>query len=301
MATPFTEDFALDLDALQEVVRFLISRGVRTGHGAILVGGAGGEHPLLSIEERKKVMSAGVEAAQGEVPVVTSIQHTDVRLIEDMARHASNAGLDAVQLSPTYYYPCTEGDALRLFERVAKVSDTPIMAYHTWFHGLHMSIDLLHRLAEIENVRALKWSTADAGSFREGIAAMADELVVFNNSDEIVLAHMLGARGFIAHVGGCWPDYSVKMWDLMEQGDYATVEEMLASFKLKWRKWVGKVVQVTSGEGPIMKAPMEEVGLPVGPPRPPAIRPPEYLMAELREIMKSAGVPKARVAETAAR
>ena len=54
VATPFTEDYALDLEALHDNIRFMIDRGVRTGQGSLLVGGAGGEHPTLNIEERKE-------------------------------------------------------------------------------------------------------------------------------------------------------------------------------------------------------------------------------------------------------
>lgn len=296
VATPFAEDFALDLHTLHDNIRFIIDHGIRTGQGSLLVGGAGGEHPTLSVEERKAVMDVGVEAAQGEAPVVTSIQHTDVRAIVEMAQHAEKAGLQGVQLGPTYYYASSEPDALRLYQRVAEASDVSIMVYNTWWEGLDMSLDLLRRIAEIETVRALKWDTPDHDTYRDGIVIFANDLVVIDNKDEHILSHMLGARGFIAHLGGCWPEYSLKIWQLLEQRDYAAAAETLASFKWGWRRWTTKVAEVTAGEGPIIKAPMEEVGLRVGPPRPPAIRPPEHLLTELRELMRSAGVPGLRVA-----
>ena len=132
MATPFTEDFRLDLDALRHNLRFTIDHGVRTGSGSLLVGGAAGEHPLLSVDERKAVMDAAVDAVQGDAPVITSIQHTDARMVVEMARHAARAGTQAVQVSPAYYYPATEGDVLRLFHSVADAADVSIMAYNTW-------------------------------------------------------------------------------------------------------------------------------------------------------------------------
>lgn len=92
-AAPFTEEFALDLDALREHVRFMIDHGVTTGQGALLVAAAGGEHPTMNVEERKAVMKAAVEEAAGEVPVLTSIQHTDVRVIVELAQHAAEAGI----------------------------------------------------------------------------------------------------------------------------------------------------------------------------------------------------------------
>ena len=300
MATPFTEDFQLDLDALRHNLRFTIEHGVRTGNGSLLVGGAAGEHPLLSIDERKALMEAAVDAVQGDAPVITSIQHTDARTVADMARHAARVGISAVQISPAYYYPATDGDVLRLFHRVADAADVSIMVYNTWWLGFSMSLDLLEQLAEIETVRALKWATPDDDSFRDGIVTFADRLVVLDNTDRLAWSHALGARGFVGHLGTCWPEYPLKVWGLLEAQDYVGVKDVLASFKWGWRRWIARVGQVTAGEGPIIKAPMEIVGLPAGPPRPPAIRPPEHLMAELRELMDAAGVPKVGAADVSA-
>ena len=294
VATPFTEDYTLDLDALQDNIRFMIDRGVRTGQGSLLVGGAGGEHPTLNIDERKAVMSAALEAAQGEVPVLASIQHTDTRVVVELARHASKVGLDGAQLGPTYYYTPTEGDVLRLFEMVAKESDVPLMIYHTWWEGLNMSLDLLQRLAEMETVRALKWSSPDPAHYRQTQLALADTLVIIDNSGEQVLSHVMGARGFITHLSGFWPEYPLEIWQLLEKGDYAAAKDKLASFKWKWIQWRSRVAQETGGEGPFIKAAMEAVGLQVGPPRPPSVRPSKQLLDELEGLLDAAGVPKAQ-------
>ena len=294
VATPFTEDYTLDLDALQDNIRFMIDRGVRTGQGSLLVGGAGGEHPTLSIDERKAVMSAALEAAQGEVPVLSSIQHTDTRVVVELARHASKVGLDGAQLGPTYYYTPTEGDVLRLFEMVARESDVSLMIYHTWWEGLNMSLDLLQRLAEMESVRALKWSAPDPEHYRQTQLALADTLVIIDNAGEQVSSHIMGARGFITHLSGFWPEYPLEIWRLLEQGDYVAAKDKLSSFKWKWNLWRNRVAQVTGGEGPFIKAAMEAVGLRTGPPRPPSVRPPKHLLDELQVLLDSASVPKAR-------
>jgi len=292
VATPFTEDFALDLEALHNNIRFMIDGGVITGQGSLLVGGAGGEHPLLNVEERKLVMTTAMEAARGEAPVLSSIQHTDSRVIVELAQHASEVGLNGAQLGPTYYYQPTEGDVLRLFELVAKESDVSLMIYHTWWEGLTMSIDLLKRLSDIESVRSLKWSSGDVGHYRKGLVELSDELVMIDNSGQQTTSHLLGARGFITHLSGFWPAYPLEIWQLLEKRDYAAVTARLIEFKYKWSEWVGKVIAFTGGEGPFIKAAMEEVGLTVGPPRLPSVRAPSHLLDELRELLASANVPK---------
>ena len=127
VATPFKEDFSLDLAALQENIHFMIAGGVKTGDGVLLVGAAGGEFASLSLEERKAVMDASVEAAQGPVPIMASIQHTDYRIILDLAKYAAKVGLAGAQLGQPYYYPSTERDVYHLFKMVSDHSSVTLM------------------------------------------------------------------------------------------------------------------------------------------------------------------------------
>ena len=209
VATPFKEDFSLDLDALRDNVRFMINRGVRTGNGTLLVGGAGGEHPAMNADERKTVMDVAMEAADGEVPVLTSVQHTDTRVTIDLAQHAAAAGLQGVQLGPTYYYVPTEGDVSRLFDLVASESDVMLMIYHTHWDGLTMSMGLLRELADMPTVGALKWSAPTSDLYEEGLVEFSGKLSVIDNGGRHVLSHQLGAAGlhhaperFLARVHG---------------------------------------------------------------------------------------------------
>lgn len=292
VATPFKEDYSLDIDALQSNIRFMIENGVVTGYGTLLVGGAGGEHPALNVSERKAVMTAAMDAAQGEAPVLTSIQHTDYRVVIELANHAHQAGLQGAQLGPTYYYEPTESDALRLFQLVSGESDITIMIYHTWWEGLTMSIGLLKELADIDSVRALKWSAPNESLYRDGLVALADQLAVIDNSGQQIISHIMGARGFITHLSGFWPEYPVEIWNLLEQGDYVAAKQRLADFKWKWTEWRAKVCAITGGEGPFIKAAMEAVGLPAGPPRPPSVRPSKNLMLELDALLTECQVPR---------
>ena len=291
VATPFKEDFALDLDSLTSNIRFMVDKGVVTGNGTLLVGGAGGEHPAMNVDERKAVMAAAVKAANGQVPVLTSIQHTDVRVALELAQYATEVGLHGVQLGPTYYYEPSENDVIRLFQYVSEGSDVNLMIYHTWWEGLTMSISLINELSQIKNVNAMKWSAPTTQLYREGLVNFSDKLVIIDNGGEHVWSNVLGAAGFITHLSGFWPEYPSEIWALLKASEYDRVKKRLGDFKWKWREWITKVIQETGGEGPFIKAAMERVGLPAGPPRPPSIRPPEHLMAELDVLMKNAGTP----------
>ena len=167
------------------------------------------------------------------------------------------------------------------------------MIYHTHWDGLTMGMDLLRELSDMPTVRALKWSAPTEELYEEGLSEFADKLVVIDNEGRHLWSHVLGARGFITHLSGFWPEYARDLWRLLEARDYVSAKERLARFKVPWSIWREKVAAVTGGEGPFIKAAMEEVGLRVGPPRPPSIRPPESLIEELRELLTRAEIPMA--------
>lgn len=293
VATPMTDDLGLDLDGLAGNVEFMVAGGMTTGNGVLLVAGAAGEFPALSRDERIAVMRTSVAAAAGRVPVMTSIQHTDWREVIALARAAEDAGVAGMQLGVTYYYPATQDDLWRLTERISAVVSIPIMVYATWWEG-GITIDgaLLRRLADLPNVEAVKWSAPSYDAFTEGLTSAADRLVFIDNQAMHVWGHLLGTSGFVTHVGGFWPDYALGIWQALEAGDYADARDRIGRFKPAWSAWAGRVMGETGGEGPFIKAALEQVGLAAGPPRPPSVAPSAARYAELAELFAEAGVPR---------
>jgi 4-hydroxy-tetrahydrodipicolinate synthase len=260
----------------------------------LLVAGAAGEFPSLSRDERILVMRASVAAASG-TPVATSIQHTDWRETVELARAAEAEGVEVAQLGVPYYYNATADDLVRLVEAVGAASSIPVMIYSTWWEGgLDMDAALLRRLADLPNVQALKWSAPGYDRFTEGVAAVADRLAVIDNQAMHVWGHILGATGFVTHISNFWPEYPLEIWRALERGSYADVPGILGRFKWAWSRWAGAVQAETGGEGPFIKAAMDEAGLVGGVPRSPAVRPSPKLLGELRTLFAEAGVPVKR-------
>ena len=296
VATPLTPDFELDLPALRSNIRYMVERGVRQGQGVLLVAAAGGEFPMLSMAERKEVTRVSVEAANGEVPVATSIQFNGAREVVELARYANEVGAALGQLSAPFYYEPPDEDIFDLFEAASAESDLPIMVYNNWWNTLNMNVDMVERLAELRNVVVLKWSAPSPAQYTDGLRRMAERMAIIDNSGQPVWSHMMGAVGFITHVSNFWPEYPLEIWNLLEEENYRGVIAKLAAFKWDWQKWTAKVTRETEGEGPFIKAAMEQVGLPAGPPRPPARPVSAELREELRELLhrSSAGSPATR-------
>ena len=295
VATPFTPRFDLDLDALRDNIEFMLDRGMATGKGVLLVAAAGGEFPMLTMEERKEVIRASVEAAAGRISVAASIQFDGTRQIIELAHYAHRVGASLGQLSAPSYYPPPAQDIYELFEAVSEETELPIMIYNNWWTTPNMNVGTVDRLAQLPGVVALKWSSSSMSEYTAGLHRFADRLAIIDNLGMAVWAHLLGAVGFITHQSNFWPEYPLSVWELLERKDYDAVVAQLAGFSWPWDEWTHQVGQETEGEGPFIKAAMQEVGLAAGPPRPPARPVSARLRQELRSLFADSGVPRADV------
>jgi 4-hydroxy-tetrahydrodipicolinate synthase len=292
VATPVTRDYELDLGTLRRNLEFMLANGAEPGTAVFLVAAAGGEFPMLSLDQRKQVIATSCEVVGGRVPVAASLQSNSTREAIELARFSRAAGVSIGQLSSPFYYEPTPADIQRFFGDVAREGGLPIMIYNNWWNTLNMNVDTVERLTDIEGIVALKWSAPTQEQYREGYQRLGGRLAIVDNASDHVMASLMRADGFITHISNFWPAYPRQLWSLMQARDFEALREALA-FKWEWRLWAGRVAEYTEGEGPFIKAGMDEVGLPSGDPIPPSLPVPESLRTELHELFVRYGVPKA--------
>ena len=218
--TNLNADLSIDHGAIRDNVRYVVERGIVRGKGVLLAVGAGGDFPMLSLEERKQVCQTIVEAADGRTPVLVGAQDTNPAIIIELAQWAEEIGAYGIQFGPGYYYESSDEDCLRLFQAVHDATRRiAIMIYNTHWEGYNMSLQQIGRLAELERCVSLKWSTPQVGSFLRGLAQFSDRFAIVDNQGLQVMTHLLGGSGFITHLCTIWPEHDLSVWALLEAGD----------------------------------------------------------------------------------
>ncbi|MSQ95513.1 MAG: dihydrodipicolinate synthase family protein [Gemmataceae bacterium] len=290
--THYNADLSLDLAAIRDNVRTLVGRGLVRGQGVLLAGGAGGDFPMLTLDERKLVAKTVVEAADGRTPVVVGAQDTNVTYSIALARWAEEIGAYGIQLAPTYYYPANEETTWRVFEAVHEATRRiVIMVYNTHWEGYDMPLELVARLAELPRCRSLKWSTPDSGRYTRGVARFASQMAVVDNQGMYVMNHLLGGVGFITHLCTVWPEHELAIWKLLEAGDYTAAQKKVTDVTWVWNEVYGRMCQTTGAEGPGVKASLDLCGRRGGPSRLPIRALNEAERGKLRAMLLEIGVP----------
>lgn len=289
--TNLREDLSVDHAAIGQNVGCVVERGVARGRGVLLAVGAGGDFPVLRVDERKEVAKTVIEAA-GETPVLVGAQDTDPQTCIEMACWAEQIGAYGVQLGPSYYYASSDDDCLRLFKAVHDATSAiAIMIYNTYWEGYNMSLDQVARLAELPRCVALKWSHPDSGTYLRGVVRFAHELAVVDNQGMAIMNHLLGGTGYITHMCSIWPEHDLAVWDLLERGDYVAAQRKITAVHWPWLDFRRKLWERTGSESPVVKAALELCGRPGGPSRLPTRSLNEAERRELRELLAGLGVP----------
>ena len=95
-------------------MRWLIENGVTNGLGVILIAGGSGEGYFLDDEEWFRLAEVLVEESQGKVPTMIGVFETSARRAAAKARHASDVGLDYIQMAPPHYMGPSEDEVFEL-------------------------------------------------------------------------------------------------------------------------------------------------------------------------------------------
>jgi 4-hydroxy-tetrahydrodipicolinate synthase len=282
MVTPFKEDLSLDVDRAGEVARWLADHG-STG---LVVAGSTGEAATLSDDEKVTLFRTVTEAVQGRVAVIAGTGTYDTAHSIHLSEEAEKAGVDALLVVTPYYNKPPQRGLVEHYTRIAGATSLPIVAYNIPGRtAIRIEHDTLLRLAEIENIVAVKDSTGDFDGLAKLIGAAPDGFEVYTGDDWATFASVcLGAVGVVSvasHVAG---ERIGQMIEQLEARDLAGARTIHYALMPTFDG-----LFIASNPIPVKKA-MELIGQPVGPPRLPLVPATEDETERIRRALTESGI-----------
>ena len=282
MVTPFRDDFSLDLDAAQELAAYLLEHG----SDALVVAGSTGEAPTLTNEEKRDLFRAIVEAAghHGKVICGTGTYSTADTL--ELTRMAEDAGADAALIVTPYYNKPPQRGLLAHFQKVAGSTSLPLILYNIPGRtGIRIDHDTLLTLASVPNIVAVKDSTGDFEGVSRLIREGPPDFEVYSGDDWATFGYAcLGAVGAISVVSHVAGERVHHMMELVTTGDVPAARKVHEELMP-----LAKALFVTSNPIPV-KAALEIVGRPAGPPRLPLVPATPAERETIRNALEDAGI-----------
>lgn len=221
--TPLSRlDGSVDHPILERSLDLLIRRGV----DAVFVAGTMGEGPLLTTSERKELAETAVRTANGKVPVGVHVGALTTVEATELARHARNAGADAVAAVPPFYYGYGTEELIRHFVAISRAAaPLPVYLYNLpAYCRNHVSPELLIEVArEAANVVGIKESSGDLETLLSFLGAAGDRLDIICGADHLIASAVQhGAVGTVSSGAAVFPEL---YRPLLEGGSAATAAQ----------------------------------------------------------------------------
>ena len=209
----------------EESFRAFIDWQIREGSSGLVPVGTTGESPTLSHEEHRRIVELCIAAAAGRVPVIAGAGSNNTREAIELARHAEEAGADAVLVVTPYYNKPSQRGLYAHFRAVADAISIPLIIYNIPPRSvIDMSVETMAELfRDCANIIGVKDATANLARPSLQRLAMGADFVQLSGEDATALGFMAhGGHGCISVTANVAPKLCAEFQEACLAGDYRT-------------------------------------------------------------------------------
>lgn len=215
LLTPFKNN-EVDYDAFANTVE----RQVEAGINFLVPLGSTAETPCLDDDEKIKLLECCREHAHGLPLVVGAGTNSFVHTVKNM-KNLDAHGVDAFLIVVPYYNKPTQEGLYQYFKEIAQSTSKDIVLYNVPGRtGVNLATETTLRLAEIENIVAIKEASSNYQQISDIICnAPAGFTVLSGNDNETLSLIASGAHGVISVASNIAPQLMVELVNSIRNGN----------------------------------------------------------------------------------
>lgn len=294
---PFTFGDELDEAGLRRNTRYCIDNALLDG---IYCGHFMSEFWSLTTEERKRAAEIVVDECGGSVPVMVHTGHTSVKESVDLSHHAESIGADYLAIGNPYFMAYSEEQIYTYFSAISERTSAAILITNTGYTGIMLTPEMISRLADLENVVAVKNSPKLPHTLET--LRLAGDRIIVSSPDESIWFSLMTEHGCRVYMSSAAP-YLLQKPGHTPLKDYtalvlsgqiekaATLAQSLEPARAIFNKWL-REPWPTHRLMPIayLKTWGELLGMVGGPVRPPLLQTTPAEREELRQDLINVGL-----------
>jgi 4-hydroxy-tetrahydrodipicolinate synthase len=227
-----------------------------------------------------------VEAAAGKSKVVAGTGTYSTAESIELTRLAQAAGCDGALVVAPYYSKPPQRGLVAHYTRVAESTDLPILLYNIPSRtAVRIEHDTILELAALPNIVGVKDSTGDFDGLSRLLREAPPGFDVYGGDDWASFAQAtLGASGVVSVASHVVGPQIHELLELVETGDVVAARKIHNELSALFG-----VLFITSNPIPV-KAALELVGRPAGPPRLPLVPATHEERERIRKVLEETGL-----------
>ncbi len=219
IVTPVDKRECVDVEGLKRVVTHVLEGGV---HG-VFVMGSNSEFYGMDESEQKKAVEVVVEKVDGRVPVYAGATAITTKKGIALAKTPEKVGADALSIMTPMFINPNDEEMYQHFKAIARETKLPILLYNNPGKTTNnISVKLLCRLAEIDNIVGIKNTTLDFAqtiNYIHGTRHMKNFTVLAGSDYYIYATLAYGGGGAVAGTANVAPRLVTDIYEKYIAGD----------------------------------------------------------------------------------
>lgn len=219
LITPFTENGAVDYDAMKRIVEYQLSNGA----DFLCILATTGETPCLTKQEKEDIKKYIIDLVAGRVPILMGCGGNNTSAVVDELQNGDFKGIDGIlSVCPYYNKPSQEG-LYQHFKTISSATSLPIVLYNVPGRtGINLKAETTVRLArECENIVAIKEASGSLEQVDEILKNKPEGFAVLSGDDSLTYPMIAcGADGVISVIGNALPKEFSRMIRLEKNGEF---------------------------------------------------------------------------------
>ncbi|MDY5067123.1 MAG: 4-hydroxy-tetrahydrodipicolinate synthase [Prevotella sp.] len=219
LITPFTENGAVDYDAMKRIVEYQLSNGA----DFLCILATTGETPCLTKQEKEDIKKYIIDLVAGRIPILMGCGGNNTFAVVDELQNGDFKGIDGIlSVCPYYNKPSQEG-LYQHFKAISSATSLPIVLYNVPGRtGINLKAETTVRLArECENIVAIKEASGSLEQVDEILKNKPEGFAVLSGDDSLTYPMIAcGADGVISVIGNALPKEFSRMIRLEKNGEF---------------------------------------------------------------------------------
>ena len=210
--TPFLKNGEVDYEALKKITHFQVENNI----DAIVILGTTGEAPVISGDERYKIIKTVTGEVSGKCTIIIGTGGNNPKIVVELNKQAEQFNPDALLIVNPYYNKGTQESLVDYFSFISEQTKIPIVLYNvpsrTGMNVLPETVVKIH--LKNPNIAAIKEASGSISQIAHLCSIKPDTLTVYSGNDDQTLPIMsLGAKGVISVFSNAYPFQMKKITD----------------------------------------------------------------------------------------
>ena len=207
----------------EENYRQLIDFQIENGTDVIVPCGTTGESATLDFEEHEYVIKVCIEQVNKRIPVIAGTGANNTAEAIHLSKNAKMMGADGLLLVCPYYNKPSQEGIYQHYKTLASEVALPQILYNVPGRtGVNMTAETTVRLAEFDNIVAIKEASGSLTQVSEILARAGDRIDVISGDDFLTFPMMCcGGKGVISVSANAIPRQVKEMVEAVSNADYA--------------------------------------------------------------------------------